>query len=599
MNKIVKSVTKKIVDRSKKSREKYLSQMILNKDSISDRSSISCGNIAHAIAGCSNADKNALLDNEINNIGIITAYNDMLSAHKTYENYPELIRNFARKYNCVAQVSSGVPAMCDGVTQGEPGMDLSLFSRDVIALSTAIGLSHNVYNSIICLGICDKIVPGLLIGALKFGHLPTIFIPGGPMQTGISNELKAKYRKDFAKGLITKKELLKAESKSYHSEGTCTFYGTANSNQMLMEIMGIQLPGSSFVNPNNKLRLLLTEYSVKLSKKISEKGINYSPLFNIINEKSIVNAIIGLLSTGGSTNHTIHLIAIAKAAGIQITWNDFSELSSIVPLLLKIYPNGPLDVNHFHDAGGMPFLIQELLNAEILHNDVNTILGNNLYDFTKFPSIIKSKLEWVNSPEKSKNPDMLRSFSNPFSNNGGIKVLNGNLGKSIIKISSVKKEHLIITAPVIIFENPHELISSFQNNNLNKDFIAVLRFQGPKAKGMPELHNLTPILSILLNNGYKVALITDGRMSGASGRVPAAIHLSPEAIDGGLLSKLIDGDIITLDASKGILNCHNEEIISLRKQKKYNNFQENCGRELFNNFKKTITSSDEGASILF
>ncbi len=599
MNKIVKSVTKKIVDRSKKSREKYLSQMILNKDSISDRSSISCGNIAHAIAGCSKADKNALLDNEINNIGIITAYNDMLSAHKTYENYPELIRNFARKYNCVAQVSSGVPAMCDGVTQGEPGMDLSLFSRDVIALSTAIGLSHNVYNSIICLGICDKIVPGLLIGALKFGHLPTIFIPGGPMQTGISNELKAKYRKDFAKGLITKKELLKAESKSYHSEGTCTFYGTANSNQMLMEIMGIQLPGSSFVNPNNKLRLLLTEYSVKLSKKISEKGINYSPLFNIINEKSIVNAIIGLLSTGGSTNHTIHLIAIAKAAGIQITWNDFSELSSTVPLLLKIYPNGPLDVNHFHDAGGMPFLIQELLNAEILHNDVNTILGNNLYDFTKFPSIIKSKLEWVNSPEKSKNPDMLRSFSNPFSNNGGIKVLNGNLGKSIIKISSVKKEHLIITAPVIIFENPHELISSFQNNNLNKDFIAVLRFQGPKAKGMPELHNLTPILSILLNNGYKVALITDGRMSGASGRVPAAIHLSPEAIDGGLLSKLIDGDIITLDASKGILNCHNEEIISLRKQKKYNNFQENCGRELFNNFKKTITSSDEGASILF
>lgn len=599
MNKIVKSVTKKIVDRSKKSREKYLSQMILNKDSISDRSSISCGNIAHAIAGCSKADKNALLDNEINNIGIITAYNDMLSAHKTYENYPELIRNFARKYNCVAQVSSGVPAMCDGVTQGEPGMDLSLFSRDVIALSTAIGLSHNVYNSIICLGICDKIVPGLLIGALKFGHLPTIFIPGGPMQTGISNELKAKYRKDFAKGLITKKELLKAESKSYHSEGTCTFYGTANSNQMLMEIMGIQLPGSSFVNPNNKLRLLLTEYSVKLSKKISEKGINYSPLFNIINEKSIVNAIIGLLSTGGSTNHTIHLIAIAKAAGIQITWNDFSELSSIVPLLLKIYPNGPLDVNHFHDAGGMPFLIQELLNAEILHNDVNTILGNNLYDFTKFPSIIKSKLEWVNSPEKSKNPDMLRSFSNPFSNNGGIKVLNGNLGKSIIKISSVKKEHLIITAPVIIFENPHELISSFQNNNLNKDFIAVLRFQGPKAKGMPELHNLTPILSILLNNGYKVALITDGRMSGASGRVPAAIHLSPEAMDGGLLSKLIDGDIITLDATKGILNCHNEEIISLRKQKKYNNFQENCGRELFNNFKKTITSSDEGASILF
>ncbi|MAJ98807.1 MAG: phosphogluconate dehydratase [Flavobacteriales bacterium] len=599
MNKIVRSVTKKIIDRSKKYREKYLSQMIGNKDSISDRSSISCGNIAHAIAGCSKADKNALSDNEINNIGIVTAYNDMLSAHKTYENYPEIIRNFARKYNCVAQVSSGVPAMCDGVTQGEPGMDLSLFSRDVIALSTVIGLSHNVYNSIICLGICDKIVPGLLIGALKFGHLPTIFVPGGPMQTGISNELKAKYRKDFAKGLISKKELLKAESKSYHSEGTCTFYGTANSNQMLMEIMGIQLPGSSFVNPNNKLRLLLTEYSVKLSKKISEKGRNYIPLFNVINEKSIVNAIIGLLSTGGSTNHTIHLIAIAKAAGIQITWNDFSELSSVVPLLLKIYPNGSLDVNHFHDAGGMPFLIQELLNAEILHNDVNTILGNNLYDFTKFPSIINSELKWENSSEKSKNPSILRTFSNPFSNNGGIKVLNGNLGKSIIKISSVKKEHLIITAPIIIFEEQHELISSFQKNNLNKDFIAVLRFQGPKAKGMPELHKLTPILSILLNNGYKVALITDGRMSGASGRVPAAIHLSPEAMDGGLLSKLIDGDIVTLDATKGILNCHNEEIISLRKQKKYNNYQENCGRELFNNFKKTITSSDEGASILF
>ena len=429
--------------------------------------------------------------------------------------------------------------MCDGVTQGEAGMDLSLFSRDIIALSTAIGLSHNMFEAAMCLGICDKIVPGELIGALKFGYMPVVFVPGGPMKTGISNEDKAKTRQDFASGKIDRIGLLESESKAYHSSGTCTFYGTANSNQMLMEIMGLQLPGSSFVNPDTPLRDALSEQAVKIATETTRLGSNYRPLYEIVSEKTIVNAIIGLLATGGSTNHTLHLIAIAKSAGIIINWKDFSDLSSVIPSIVKMYPNGSADVNYFQACGGMSYLIKELLNHGLLHADVHTILGKGLNNYILEPFLKNGALVWRNGPELSLDKLVLASVENPFSITGGLKVLNGNLGISVIKVSAVKKENWIVKAPALIFEDQKELLEAFNKKELNKDFIAVVRYQGPKVKGMPELHRLTPILSILQNNGHKVALVTDGRMSGASGKVPAAIHLAPEAIDGGILSCLL------------------------------------------------------------
>ena len=600
MNKIILEVTEKIIKRSVSSRSEYLSLMHSLSDKHVSRSALSCGNLAHAMASCSDQDKSSLMGEEKVNIGIITAYNDMLSAHKPYEEYPRLIKSYAKKYHAVAQVAGGVPAMCDGVTQGEPGMDLSLFSRDVIALSTAIGLSHNMFEAAMCLGICDKIVPGELIGALKFGYMPIVFVPGGPMKTGISNEDKAKKRQDFASGKINRKGLLESESKAYHSSGTCTFYGTANSNQMLMEIMGLQLPGSSFVNPNTPLRDALTEYAVKVVSETTRLGETYRPLYEIVSEKTVVNGIIGLLATGGSTNHTLHLIAIAKSAGIIINWEDFSDLSTVTPSIVKMYPNGSADVNYFQACGGMSFLIKELLDNGLLHADVQTILGKGLHNYTQEPFLIKGNLVWRKGPNNSLDEMVLTSVENSFSKTGGLKVLKGNIGVSVIKTSAVKKENWIVQAPAIIFEDQKDLLEAFNRKELNKDFIAVVRYQGPKVKGMPELHRLTPILSILQNNGHKVALVTDGRMSGASGKVPAAIHLTPEAIDGGILSKLKDGDILKLDAEKGELYCMNEDVIKSRPKgipPKVN--QKGSGRELFENLRNLVAPGDEGASILF
>ena len=598
INNKIENITKRIILRSQKTRELYLSQMLSQFDKGFSRSHLSCGNVVHAAAGCGTEDKAALGKNIVPNIAIITAYNDMLSAHKTYEHYPEILRKYSLKYNAVAQVAGGVPAMCDGVTQGQPGMEMSLFSRDIISLSTVLGLSHNMFDGVLCLGICDKIVPGLLIGGLKFGHLITAFVPGGPMETGISNEEKSKIRQDFAEGKIDREALLKGESDSYHSPGTCTFYGTANSNQMLMEIMGLQLPGSSFVNPGTELRDILNEEVVKV---IAQTSINKSfdkTLCNIVSEKTIVNAIIGLLATGGSTNHTIHLIAIAKAAGIIINWDDFSELSDIIPLLTRVYPNGAADVNHFHAAGGMGFLIYTLLENGLLHNDVNTILGFGLDKYTKEPKIKENKLVWEEGPKKSLNESIIRKVSNPFQLKSGLRMMSGNIGRAVMKISAIDSKQMIIQAEAIVFEEQEDLIKAFKNKELDKDFIAVLPFQGPKQNGMPELHQLTPTLTILQRRGFKVGLITDGRMSGASGKIPAAIHVVPEARDGGLISKIQTGDIILMNAITGELKCMDQNVNNRAIRTKDNSNVFGLGRELFFNMRAQVSSSEEGASFL-
>ena len=598
INNKIENITKRIILRSQKTRELYLSQMLSQFDKGFSRSHLSCGNVVHAAAGCGTEDKAALGKNIVPNIAIITAYNDMLSAHKTYEHYPEILRKYSLKYNAVAQVAGAVPAMCDGVTQGQPGMEMSLFSRDVISLSTVLGLSHNMFDGVLCLGICDKIVPGLLIGGLKFGHLPTAFVPGGPMETGISNEEKSKIRQDFAEGKIDREALLKGESDSYHSPGTCTFYGTANSNQMLMEIMGLQLPGSSFVNPGTELRDILNEEVVKV---IAQTSINKSfdkTLCNIVSEKTIVNAIIGLLATGGSTNHTIHLIAIAKAAGIIINWDDFSELSDIIPLLTRVYPNGAADVNHFHAAGGMGFLIYTLLENGLLHNDVNTILGFGLDKYTKEPKIKENKLVWEEGPKKSLNESIIRKVVNPFQLKSGLRMMSGNIGRAVMKISAIDSKQMIIQAEAIVFEEQEDLIKAFKNKELDKDFIAVLPFQGPKQNGMPELHQLTPTLTILQRRGFKVGLITDGRMSGASGKIPAAIHVVPEARDGGLIAKIQTGDIILMNAITGELKCMDLNVDNRAIRTKDNSNVFGLGRELFFNMRAQVSSSEEGASFL-
>lgn len=599
IHQIIETVTNRIIERSKESRQLYLNQMKAAFTEGVTRKVLSCGNLAHGFAGCSIDEKAILSDTKKKNIGIVTAYNDMLSAHKTYEHYPEKIRAYAKKHNAVAQVAGGVPAMCDGVTQGQPGMELSLFSRDVIALSTAVALSHNMFDGTIGLGICDKIIPGLVIGTLKFGHLPTLFIPGGPMKTGISNDEKAKIRQDFAEGKIGRAELLKGESDSYHSAGTCTFYGTANSNQMLMEIMGLQLPGSSFVNPDTELRELLTEEAIKVLSRNCEADSFENSLSTIYDEKVVVNGLVGLLATGGSTNHTIHLIAMANAAGIKINWQDFSDLSNVVPLLTRIYPNGPADVNQFHAAGGMSFVINTLLENGLLHEDVNTILGRGLKTFTKEPKIKDGEIIWVDGVKESLNTEIVRPVSNPFLAHGGIVMLDGNIGRAVIKTAAVKDEHLIIEAEAIVFNEQEDLIIAFKNGELEKDFIAVLPFQGPKQNGMPELHKLTPTLGILQAKGFKVALVTDGRMSGASGKIPAAIHLTPEAKDGGLIAKIRTGDLIRLNAVTGELSCLNLPIVESRQAStKDNSTTVGFGRELFANMRQLVSSSEEGASFL-
>ena len=596
MNQRIIDVTKRIIERSKSTREKYLQDMMMACEDGVSRKHMHCGNLAHAFAGCSSLEKNTLSENLTPNLGIITAYNDMLSAHKTYEKYPEKIREYAIKHGAIAQVAGGVPAMCDGVTQGQIGMELSLFSRDVIALSATVGLSHNMFDAGLYLGICDKIIPGLMIGALRFGHLPAVFVPGGPMPSGISNDEKARIRQDFAEGKIGREELLKGESDSYHSPGTCTFYGTANSNQMLMEIMGLQLPGSSFVNPGTELRELLNEEAVKVAKNNSLKGFETS-LANLFDEKTIVNGIIGLLATGGSTNHTIHLIAIARAAGIIINWDDMSDLSEVVPLLTRMYPNGAADVNHFHASGGMSFIIRTLLENGLLYEDVQTILGKGLNRYTFEPKIKNHELIWEEGPHESLNEGIIRSVKNPFSHNGGIKILSGNLGRSVIKTAAVAEQDFIIEAPAIVFDEQSELIDAFKRGELEKDFIAVLPFQGPKQNGMPELHQLTPTLTVLQKRGFKVALITDGRMSGASGKVPAAIHIVPEAKDGGPIGKIITGDVIRLNAHTGELHCFSNDLLSRPARTKDMN-QQGFGRELFNNLRNQVSSSEEGASFI-
>lgn len=598
MNSIIKEVTNQIVARSSQTRKDYLQDVEKMYQEGVYRSNLSCGNLAHAFAGCDHSDKEQLSGSESKNLGLVTAYNDMLSAHKVYENYPAELRTYAKKHNSVLQVAGGVPAMCDGVTQGKDGMELSLFSRDVIALSTSVSLSHNVFDAVLCLGICDKIVPGLMMGTLKFGHLPVLFVPGGPMPTGISNDEKAKIRRDFAEGKISREDLLKGESDSYHSPGTCTFYGTANSNQMLMEIMGMQLPGSSFVNPDTQHRRLLNEKAVEIANKNATKGLEFA-ISKIITEKSIVNGIIGLLATGGSTNHTIHLIAIARAAGIIINWEDMSKLSDVIPLITRMYPNGAADVNHFHAAGGMPFVINSLLSNGLLHEDVTTILGHGLNLYTQETKIINNTLEFTEGSKISLNENVIRPATNAFSSHGGIKILKGNIGRSVIKTAAVDEEHLIVEAPALVFNEQSDMIKAFKNNELNKDFIAVVPFQGPKQNGMPELHNLTPSLTILQKRGYKVGLVTDGRMSGASGKVPAAIHLTPEASDGGVISKIESGDIIRLDAAKGTLDLINFEEINKRKGKERSRTAHtSLGRNLFENARNIVGSSENGASFI-
>ena len=590
-------VTARITERSMASRQEYLEKISQAKQQGVFRSHLSCGNMAHAYAASSDDEKNILARERDANLGIVSAYNDMLSAHQPYAEYPDLIKKTVQNLPAVVQVAGAVPAMCDGVTQGQDGMELSLFSRDVIAMSAAIALSHNVYDGVMCLGICDKIVPGLLIASLSFGHLPTIFIPAGPMPSGLENKEKVRTRQLFAEGKVDRKTLLKAESESYHSAGTCTFYGTANSNQMLMEIMGLQLPGSSFVNPGTELRHHLTQAAVKQLLNITALQADYTPVGEIIDERSIVNGIVGLLATGGSTNHTIHLIAIAKAAGIIIDWQDMAELSKVVPLLCRIYPNGEADVNHFHAAGGMALLIRELLAAGLLHEDVKTVFSDKgLKYYTQEPYLHNGSLQWREGAVKSLNSDIIAAIRLPFSDHGGLNVLQGNLGRSVIKTSAVDIKHRKVIAPAVVLEHQNSLQTLFDAGELEKDFIAVVRFQGPKANGMPELHKLTPILGVLQDRGFNVALVTDGRMSGASGKVPAAIHLVPEALNGGPIARLQDGDIIELDAEKGVLTVQDETFLerpcALLSRKK----TQGLGRELFAGMRDNVSPADKGAS---
>ncbi len=601
VHRTVSAVTEKIITRSKDSRERYLDKIAAARDNQPKRKSLGCANIAHGFAACGAGDKNALRNGTGPNLAIITSYNDMLSAHQPFEHYPNLIRDAAREAGGTAQVAGGVPAMCDGVTQGETGMELSLFSRDVIALSTAIGLSHQMFDSSVYLGVCDKIVPGLIIGALSFGHLPAVFIPAGPMTSGLPNEDKGKIRQLYAQGKVGREALLEAESQAYHGPGTCTFYGTANSNQMLMEIMGLHLPGSTFVNPGTHLRDEITKASAKQAMSISTIGNNYIPIGKIYDEKAVVNGVVGLLATGGSTNHTMHVVAMAAAAGIALTWDDLAELSKVIPLLTRIYPNGKADVNHFNAAGGMGLLIRELLRAGLLHEDVTTIMGTGLSGYLQEPGLNEAgDLTWRDCANSSGDTTVLRGVAEPFQATGGLNVLEGPLGRAVIKSSAIPADRHVIEAPAKVFHSQEELHEAFKAHELNCDFIAVVRFQGPKANGMPELHRMTPPLAVLQDKGYRVALITDGRMSGASGKVPAAIHVTPEAADGGAIAKIKDGDLIRIDATNGrleILVDAKEFAARPLATKDMTSNEIGTGRELFAAFRNLAGRADQGASI--
>jgi phosphogluconate dehydratase len=595
----IEAITERIRQRSRNSRDIYLERIDNAASRGANRAVLSCGNLAHGFAACAPTEKTALAGDKVPNLGIITSYNDMLSAHQPYETFPQLIKQAAQEAGGIAQVAGGVPAMCDGVTQGQPGMELSLFSRDVIAMATAIGLSHNMFDAAVYLGVCDKIVPGLAIAALTFGHLPAVFIPAGPMTTGIPNDEKARVRQLYAEGKVGRAELLEAESKSYHGPGTCTFYGTANSNQMLMEIMGLHTPGASFVNPNTPLRDALTREAAKRALAITAMGNAYTPVGRMIDERSVVNGIVGLHATGGSTNHTIHLIAMAHAAGIQITWQDISDLSEATPLLARVYPNGLADVNHFHAAGGLGFLIRELLDAGLLHEDVQTIWGEGLRPYAVEArlgldgGVIREAAPRISGDEK-----VLTTFAKPFQPTGGLRVLAGNIGHAIIT-SAVKPERRLIEAPAIVLDSQQALNDAFKAGQLDRDFVAVIRFQGPKANGMPELHKLTTILGVLQDRGHKVALVTDGRMSGASGKVPAAIHVTPEALEGGVIGRIRDGDIIRLDADNGTLEVLAPTAeLAVRKTPDIDLSanEHGFGRELFAGFRQMVARADHGAS---
>ncbi|HYE35106.1 phosphogluconate dehydratase [Methylocaldum sp.] len=590
------AVTDRIRARSQARREAYLARMQSAYQSGVTRHRINCTNVAHAQAAMPTHDKLVFKVDVAPNIGIITSYNDMLSAHQPFEHFPELIKAEVRAAGATAQVAGGVPAMCDGVTQGQRGMELSMFSRDVIAMSTAVALAHNVFDASMLLGVCDKIVPGLLIGALRFGHLPAIFVPAGPMTTGLSNSEKAKIRQLFAEGKADRDALLESEMASYHGPGTCTFYGTANSNQMLMEIMGLQLPGSSFVNPGTPLREALTRAAARQAVHLAESK-SAPALCDIVDERTVVNGIVGLLATGGSTNHTIHLVAIARAAGIEINWDDFSDLSADVPLLARVYPNGKADINHFHAAGGMGYLIRELLDAGLLHEDVETVLGSGLRRWTEEPWLDNGNLAWRPASEKSHDPAVLAPASEPFSPNGGLALVTGNLGRGVIKLSAVAAENHVVRAPAIVFDDQQDLIDAFKRGELERDFIAVVRFQGPRANGMPELHQLTPTLAVLQDRGFQVALVTDGRMSGASGKVPAAIHISPECAMGGPLAKVRTGDMLLLNAVHGRLEAEVPEEEWERREIATADLSGNqfaVGRELFSGFRQLADTAERG-----
>ena len=599
MKQSIIEITERIIEKSKPTRSPYLQRVKDMQSRTRGADRMGCANVAHAIAALPKNDKLKIVEEKKPNLGIVTAYNDMLSAHKPYEDYPKIIRNMAANYGATAQVASGVPAMCDGVTQGEPGMELSLFSRDTIAMSSSIGLSHDVFDGVLMLGICDKIVPGLLISALHFGHLPTVFVPAGPMSTGIDNTTKSKVREKYAQGLVSREELLASESAAYHGEGTCTFYGTANSNQMLMEAMGLHVPGAAFVHPHDGIRTLLTDEAVRLLVQNIKKDT--IPVGEMVDEKVIINAMAALVATGGSTNHLIHWVAIARAAGIIIDWTDFHNLAKSVPLLASVYPNGKADVNEFQAAGGPAFIIRELIDAGCMYSDVATVSKGGLGEYTKQPEIKDDKLVWAKLASESIDESIVRKANKPFSESGGLRLLKGNLGRSVIKISAVPKEKHIIEAPAMVFNGQEDLLNAFDEGRLEKDFIAVVRFQGPKANGMPELHKLTPPLSVIQNMGYTVGIVTDGRMSGASGKIPAAIHLSPEGAADGPISKIREGDMIRLNATVGSLNVLvDEEEWLERKIQKMADSQKiknghGIGRELFASMRNNVMSAEEGA----
>ncbi len=596
----LQQITDRIAERSADSRRTYLERIATMRRQGPQRGSLSCSNLAHGFAACEPGEKQALRLVEAANIGIVNAYNDMLSAHQPLGEYPEIVKRAAHAVGCTAQVAGGVPAMCDGVTQGTAGMELSLFSRDIIAAATAIALSHNMFDGVLCLGVCDKIVPGLLIGALSFGHLPVVFAPAGPMSSGLGNSEKARVRQLFAEGKASREELLEAEAGAYHGKGTCTFYGTANSNQMLMEAMGLHIPGAAFEPPDTALRQRLTETAAQRLCKITALGGEYTPLAEVVDEKAIVNAIVALLATGGSTNHSIHWIAIARAAGIIIDWQDFGELSAITPLVSRVYPNGSADVNHFHAAGGTAFVIRTLLDSGLLHEDVLTNWGPGLRRYTREPRLAGTGLDYVEGAASSGDPAVLRPATGPFSTEGGLRLLQGNLGRAVIKVSAVAEEHRVIEAPARVFDSQEALKEAFEAGELERDLVAVVRFQGPRANGMPELHKLTPYLGILQDRGFQVALVTDGRMSGASGKVPAAIHVSPEAITGGALARVREGDVIRLDSERGELQAL-VPADEWRERQPANRSDDSSdygtGRELFGFMRDAVNEAESGATV--